>query len=507
MLQFDDIIIGAGHNGLICATYLSKAGHKVAVFEKDSEIGGAIRTRELTLPGRKHEVLSGGHLRYLPLSPAFRELEMEKYGVRLVKFKKSFASAFPNGKCICLYGENLKKTMEEIGKFSQKDAKSWENLYGFYLKMKPVLNKILFTPNPFSYGSLFWLYRKLKKKGLLDLFSFMLESPRTFLDEWFESEEAKSFLGASALHPAECLETNGMFPGFIWAMPQQEDNASIVVGGASKLCDALRAYIQDHGGIIQTNTEIMRILIKDGKAVGVQTHDGKQVFAKRNVVANVEPKQLFLKLIGEEYLDKEFIRKVKGYHFAATTLMVHALLREPPKWDADDLKDSGTTHFGPYLKDMARAANEAINGQLPEKPFFMTDNNSLYDPTRVIGNEWILWMLVATVPYDVKWESVGEEYADRCIDILEEYARVKDKIIKRIVITPPQIERMNPNLIKGDRDSGSFVGKQLFFRPFATGLKSPYHTPIEKLYMVGAFTWPGPGINGASGYNVGKMLA
>ncbi|MFQ5999821.1 MAG: phytoene desaturase family protein, partial [Candidatus Bathyarchaeia archaeon] len=470
---YDDVIIGAGHNSLVCAAYLSKGGYRVLVLEKEKQLGGSTKTLELTLPGFRHEALSGA---FLSDTSIFSELKLESYGLKFLYPNKIYGSVFPDQRCLVCHSD-INKTMKEFSKFSKKDGEAWQELYKYYLKMQDALGPIYSSSNPFSMRTLLTFYYKLRKKGFMEILKLMTMDSRSFVDEWFESEEAKSFVVSMTFHPDIAPETpGGAFFALFSNLSVQQYGMPLAVGGVQSLVNALVKLIKAHGGTFATNSEVTRILIEKGKAVGVELKDGKKIFAKK-VIASVEPKQLFLRLVGENHLESDFVRKVKKYKYGLSALLVHIALDGPMMWKAKEIRGVPLIHVGPYVNDISKAANEALRGHLPSSPYMLVGNHTAIDPSLAPEGKHTLWIDVRTTPSKIKgdaaneisrseWSEVKEEFADRCLAKLQEYVPLKNIILKRIVLSPQDIQNLNQNLVGGDTIAGTLSLYQFLLRPF-----------------------------------------
>ena len=284
----DAIIVGAGHNGLTCAAYLAKAGLKVLVLEEYRSIGGMTITEEITLPGFKSDVHAFGY-QLANLSPVPHELDLQRHGFELIHPEISFSHIFPSGQYISMY-PSIDKTIKSIEKFSTKDAKTWNKIFNEYVSNRQsVISSINSPPTRFQ---------KSDKYSEAEEYRKQLQSMRSWCDENFESDEAKVMFGTFAafvgLSPDDAGggETASLFASVI-----QDKGNNVVKGGFVNLPIAIAKYIESKGGKIMTSSSVVKILIEDGKAIGVILADGKKLMAKRLVASSIDPSTLVLKLI------------------------------------------------------------------------------------------------------------------------------------------------------------------------------------------------------------------
>jgi phytoene dehydrogenase-like protein len=502
----DFIIVGGGINGLSAAAYLGKEGYSTLVLEQSSEIGGGAITREITLPGFKHDVFATS-INIWRASSIQQDLELEKYGYRDVDPDPVASTPFKGNKAISLY-KDLSHTLKSISKFSEKDARNFREVYDFYLESKDILlGSLSSAPIPFSS-----MMSALESSDSgLDFLQFSYMSARDWLEENFESEEMKAFLAlwGSNHVPLSPEDSGSAILVLVFIGLLQEKGAGVPIGGMATLAKSLRAYVEFHGGKVLTSSEVDQILVSDGRACGVRTTRGAKIEAKKGVIASVEPKRLFLKLVPDSELDQSFAKKVKSFRFSRVTqTMIHAALDEWLDYNPEEIQMSGLVQIGESLNEISRAYNDCVNGIPPDKPFMTIDNTTCYDETRTPRGKHIMWNFVrAPVFVNGKaWtHDQKERFADRCIDRLSEYApNAKKIILKRIVLSPQDIEAINPNLVYGDPGGGKSTNDQtLALRPFPNW--SEYLTPIKGLYMCSPASHPGGGISGLPGHNAAMM--
>ena len=290
-MSHDFIIIGAGHNGLACAAYLAKAGAKVLVLERSMRVGGGCHTAEATLPGFKHNICSVVHT-HIPTSPVYRDLELERHGVRYVYPEHLRGTIFPDHKSIVMYREP-ERMAAELGKFSARDARTFTKLvedYGEFIE-STYLPLMYSPPLPPSLQSA----ELEKSEEGRTLLQWQASTPVQLLDELFEAEEVK-------VHFLSRLTVLGFAPdqfgqGWICLFRILKAEAPICVGGSQQLAHGLRSVIEANGGVVQTGMEVKRILLRANKATGIEMKDGTRVEAAKAVITNVEPKKSFLPIV------------------------------------------------------------------------------------------------------------------------------------------------------------------------------------------------------------------
>jgi phytoene dehydrogenase-like protein len=498
----DFIIVGGGTNGLVAACYLLKEGFSTIVLEADEEVGGGAVTREITLPGFRHDVFATS-INIWKASSIQQELELEKYGYREINPEPVAATPFKAGRAAIIYSA-LEKTVESLSRFSKRDAETFKKFYDFYLENKPVLLGGMASPPP-PYSE---LMRVLEESDSgLDFLQFSFMSSRDWLEENFESEEVKAFLAlwGSNHVPLSPEDPGGALLTLVFAGLLQEKGVGVPVGGIKTLVASLVNYIAAHGGSVFTGQQVDEVIVNEGVARGVRTAAGKTLYAKRGIIANVEPKRLFLKMVPPSALSEEFLRKVERFRYSRVTqVMIHAALASWLDYEPSEIRLAGMVQIGESLDEISKAYNECVRGEMPATPFMTIDNVSCYDKTRAPGGKHILWDFARAPVFlgGKPWRDHDKEYfADVCIERLSEYAKnTKSIILKRVVLSPQDIQRLNPNLVNGDPGGGkSTIDQSLALRPFP-GF-SDYRTPVKGLYMCSAATHPGGGVSGLPGHN------
>jgi len=512
--DFDAIIIGGGHNGLTCAAYLAKAGLSVLVLEQYKTVGGMTLTEEITLPGFRSDLHSYSHTFDL-LSPALQDLELSKYGLEFIFPDPTFTNVFPDGRAASVWRE-LDKTCESIAKFSRKDAESWRRLHEMYLAGKPSTVRLLFgAPPPF--GAL--ASEMEKSETGMEIFRSLLISVRTWCNEWFESDEIRTLFGSWAMHAGFSLEdSNGADFVYLITSVCQDSGNGIVKGGSGGIALALEKYVLAHGGTVLTNAFVDKAIIKDGRATGVRLRDGRMFNAKRAVISAVDPKQTYLKFIGEDQLDPTLAHKVKRLDYGSSVATVHYAFNSRPRYHAGEEADNAAyVHVTPNFDSMAKVSYECRAGLIPEDPWYLVTNDSAFDHTRAPNGKYVMKFLLCNLPNPIKgdargeirernWDEAKEQVADRVEANFSRYVKNLGEIkLKRVVESPVDLERRNPNVVNGSLLNGAAPIEQFFaFRPFPGW--SQYRTNVSNLYMCGSCTHPGPGVSTAPGYNGARAV-
>jgi len=506
---FDFIVIGAGHNGLACAAYLAKAGANVLVVERSPRVGGGCHTEEATLPGFRHNICSVVHTN-IPTSPVYRDLELERHGVRYVYPQHLRGTIFPDHRSIVMYREP-ERMAAELGRFSARDARSYTQLvedYGEFIE-STYLPLMYSPPLPPSLQSA-QLEKSEEGRALLQ---WQASTPVQLLDELFENEAVK-------VHFLSRLTVLGFAPdqfgqGWICLFRILKAEAPICVGGSEQLARGLRTAFESHGGVVRTGVEVKRIRMQGNRAAGVELADGSRIDAAKAVITNVEPKKSFLQMLGEEHLPRTFATRVKNYHSRGRSLFVlHLALSEPPRYRAADDNPAVNTAFsqemfGASVHEQVRAYQEIAQGGAPRKEMLQVTVPTLFDPSQAPAGRHtaVVWQYA---PYGVTggWQGLRQEYAAQLLDLWRSYAPniSPDKILAMKIQDPTDTERINDNLVNGVDVVGDMTPDQMgYFRPFAGW--SSYRSPVDGLYMCGGYCHPGGGVHAGAGHNAAGVIA
>ncbi|HEU4925177.1 MAG TPA: NAD(P)/FAD-dependent oxidoreductase [Burkholderiales bacterium] len=508
-MTYDFIVIGAGHNGLACAAYLAKAGAKVLVLERSSRLGGACHTEEATLPGFKHNICSVVHT-HIPLSPVYRDLELERHGVRYVYPDYLRGTIFPDHRSIVMYRET-ERMAAELGRYSARDANTFRQLvadYGEFIDSTYL--PLMYSP-PLA-PSLQTAELEKSEEGRA-LMQWQASTPMQLLNELFESEEVK-------VHFLSRMTVLGFAPdqfgqGWICLFRILKAEAPICIGGSQQLAHGLRSVFEKHGGVVRTDIEVKRIFVRGNRAGGVELADGTRVQAAKAVVTNVEPQKSFLRMVGEEYLPAFFVTRVKNYHSRGRSLFVlHLALSEPPRYRAAAQNTPvnvafSQEMFGGSVQDQVRAYQEIAMGRAPRNEMLQITLPTLFDPSQAPAGKHtaVVWQYA---PYALQggWGSIREEYAEHLLALWRSYAlnMTRDNVLAMKIQDPTDTERLNDNLVNGVDVVGDMTPDQMgYFRPFAGW--SSYRTPVEGLYMCGGYCHPGGGVHAGAGHNAATVIA
>jgi phytoene dehydrogenase-like protein len=522
--EHDAIVVGSGVNSLACGAFLARAGWRVAVVERESELGGAVRTAELTEPGFHHDVFSAWHPLWVG-GPAHAELgdALAERGLEYLNTEHPTGTLFPDGESAFLT-TRTDGNAAELDRHAAGDGDAWRELIAAVAAQAELVFGVLGTELWSRAGLNLGVkaYRRLGRRGLAEFSGELVQSSRDWLTTTFRSERAHGLLAPWVLHTG--LGPDAAASGFmtrVIAFAVEAGGMPIPRGGGARLVDALVRLIEDHGGTCQTGQDVERVVVSGGRATGVRLTDGKVLNAGRAVVCNVTPTQLYGRLLEPGDVPAEIGEAGKRFRFGRSEMQIHFALSEPPRWDGDDrLGRTAIVHLTPGLDGVSRAVNEAERGLLPVEATVVVGQPLTIDDTRAPAGKGLLWIQLQELPWHVRgdaageldtgdgtWtESLRERYADRIQARLAQHIpNLETSILKRVVLSPADLQAANINLQQGDPYSGSLALDQNFlWRPFA---RQPGHgTPIDGLFQIGASTWPGPGLGAGSGTLVAKEL-
>jgi len=511
--KYDAIVIGGGHNGLVNAAYLARAGKKVLVLERRHVLGGAAVTEEI-IPGFKFSVCS--YVVSLLRPEIIRDLNLPKHGLEILPLDGTF-TPMPNGDYLWRVNDHG-KTRREIARHSKYDAEAYEEFGKAMLQMcrfvKPILSMVPPDPTklqPRELLKLMFLGRRFNDLPGEDKYNqvqLMTMSAIDFLDQWFETDVLKAtmsasgiigtFLGVRSPGTAYVLlhhymgEIDGAFRAWGFAR-----------GGTGAISNAIADAARELGVEIKTQTGVAQIVVRDGKAVGIATTTGDEYYADV-VSSSVDPNLTFLKFIEPKHLSEEFRDEVRRYKYRGSSGKVNLALDGLPNFtcmpgEGHHLR--GAISISPSVDYMERAYDEAKYGDYSKRPYIDMVIPSLTDPSVAPPGKHVMSCFVQYAPYKLKegtWDDKREAFGDTVIDTIAEHApNLKNIIVGRQVVTPLDLER-EWGLTEGNIFQGELSLEQLFFLRPVPGW-AQYKTPIKNLWMCGSATHPGGGIMGAPG--------
>jgi phytoene dehydrogenase-like protein len=522
--RYDVVFVGSGINSLAGAALLARAGKRVLVLEREARLGGAIHTAEITRPGFLHEVYSSWHPLFVG-SAAYAELaeELGARGVEYLNTELPTASLFPDGTSAFLTTSH-EANVEEFDRFAPGDGEAWGRVVGEFMPTADLAFGVLATELWSSAGAGLGLkaYRRLGRRGLVGFTGGLLASCRDWTTETFASPQVHGLLAPWVLHTG--VGPDAASSGFmtrVIAVAVELGGMPVPAGGGVRLVEALAGIVRDAGGACETGRDVERVVVREGRAAGVALAGGERVEAAEAVVANVTPTQLYERLLADAVVPAAAVEAAHRFRYGRAGMQIHMALSEPLRWAGDErLGRTAIVHLTPGLDGVSRAVNEADRGLLPAEATIVCGQPTTVDPSRAPEGASILWIQLQELPARVRGDAAGEldvgdgawtedlreRYADRIqARLARQIENLDSALVKRVVLSPADIEAANVNMVGGDIYSGSCsLDQNLVWRPRP---ELPGHaTPVEGLYQIGASTHPGPGLGAGSGTLVAKQL-
>ncbi len=519
--KFDVVIVGSGINSLVAAALLSLKGHQVCILERNDWIGGCIKTAEITLPDFKHDVFSSFYPLFVT-SPAYAELGdlLHKHGLEYINTDSPTAAIMPSGKSFIL----KRSRQDNLAALSIDDRAVYRDSMKDIEQNTDIIFGLLGT-NLWSFGAVKLLTKAFWSRGsqkMSQFFGTSMENCKDWLENNFESDEVKACIAPWILHTG--LAPNSPLSslmGKLICFTLEAAGMPIVKGGSANFVKAFRSLIEENGGVFLTNQDVDKIITQGNKATAVRTTTGEIFSARKAIICNVTPTQLYGELLSGTTLPEKVKKDAKNYHYGNADMQIHLALEGSVEWTDKALNDVAMVHLTSGINSISCAINEAERGLLPREATIVVAQPTMLDPSRAPEGKSILWLQLQELPYHVKadaaeeinipadgmWdESLKEAYADRIIDRLAQHIpELKNQILARTILSPKDLQSSNKNLVKGDPYSGSCGIEQfMLWRP----LKSTknHKTPLKSLYHIGASTHPGPGLAGTSGYLVAQEV-
>src|SRR5438270_2648939 len=518
--QRDVVIIGGGHNGLVTAFYLAKAGFKPLVLERSAQVGGAAVTDEFH-PGLRCSTLAptAG-----PIRPDIvRDMQLERHGLRMITPEVCVTTLSPDGRALSLY-QDVAKSSQQISAFSQKDAAKYPEFEQSLGKISRVIADALATTPPNiddpSRGDLWSMLktgRAIRKLGKKDMFRLLRWGPMAVADlasEYFETELLRAVVAA-----------RGVFGTFLgpWSAgsalvllvraagdPHPAGSAMFAAGGTGAVTQAMASAAKAAGAEIRSGAEVIEIRVQNGQATGVLLSTGEEIPAKA-VISNADPKRTLLKLTDPVHLSPEFVQRIQHYRGNGTVAKVNLALSGVPQFTALQNGASaslkGRIHIGHEIDYLERAFDESKYGQFSKQPYLEVTIPSLTDPTLAPEGKHVMSIYMQYAPYKLKgdWEQQRKALGQTVVKTLAQYApNLPELILTHQIITPLDLEEKY-GLTGGQIFHGDLALDQFFtMRPLLDWAR--YRTPIENLYLCGSGTHPGSGLTGGSGANAAREI-
>jgi phytoene dehydrogenase-like protein len=514
--KYDFIIIGSGPNGLAIAGYLSKAGQKVLLLEKRFEAGGGLCTEQVTLPEYYHNT----HAVYMMMAdyaPVYPDFQFEERGVRHIWPELQVAMPLADGRALCVY-RDLERTCASIARFSKRDAESYRDMQHLFGElMQHILGPQTYVP--MEAAPLMAAKADLTELGRT-LSEYTEKTPEEIVCERFENEHVRTLMLYLACHWGLDYAQSGvsyMVPIYL----NRAANYRLVAGGSHRVSNVLLKSTFEHGGQIRTSAQIKRILVENGSAQGVELEDGTRYLADKAVVSTIDTHQTFLRYVGEDHLEPDFVDMIRIWQWEKWSLAVsHLALAEPPHFAAADAQpdlDQAFIHVLGYesLADLKGHWDAMGDGVLPERAGLNCCFPSIHDPYQAPPGR-ASGLLSQMAPFALRdggserWlnHEYRAETVERQLAVLRRYAPnlTRDAVLWTYLTTPADIQNKFPNMVHGSYKQGAYHPLQMgYLRPNQDC--SQYRTPVRNLYLGGASVAPGGMVLFGPGYNCANAIA
>lgn len=521
-MLYDAVVIGGGHNGLVTAAYLARAGRKVLALERRAVLGGCSATEEVW-PG--YRVSTAAYLSGLMQERIVRELELPRYGYAVDAKDPASFTPFPDGRHLFMW-QDANRTREEIARFSQRDAAAFPEYEARLERLARVVEWLLLKAPPdfppatardyLDYLAIAARVMQLGRADSAALVRIFTQSVADYLDEWFESPEVKATLATDGV-----IGANGgpRSPGTAYILMHHTMGTvaghrglwGFVRGGMGMVAEAAAAAARAHGAEIRLNAEVARILVRDGRARGVALKSGEEIRA-RMVASGCDPHVTFLRLVEERELEPEFAASIRRMRMEGTSAKVNLALEGLPEFracpGAPGPQHRATVHLCPSVEYIERAWDDAKYGRPSGRPLLELTIPTMYDPSLAPEGRHIMGIFVQYAPYTLRsgdWDALREPFGDLVLDVAAEYApNIRSLVAERQVLTPLDLERRF-GLTGGNIFHGEMSLDQMFMMRPAAGW-ARYRTPVAGLYLCGSGAHPGGGVMGAPGYNAAREM-
>ena len=519
--RYDAIIIGGGHNGLVCGTYLAKAGLKVLVLERRHIFGGTAVTEEIA-PGFRASIFS--YVMSILHPRIIAELELRRFGLEVLPANDLFTPLYDGDHLV--FSSDLKTTQANFARFSRKDAEAYPTFDAYLQESLKIVRPLLFQtpvdPTKADWNhiketaKLAWEYRKIGTQfyRIVDL---LTQSADDYLSQWFESDIVKAvFAYYASIGTFAGPKTPGSAYVLLHHLMGEHEGAGgwgFIKGGMGTITQAIAQSGARFGLEIKTDSPIAKVLVSEGRATGVVTETGEEYLAPL-VISNLDAKTLMTRLVAAKELPEDYLRDLRGYRTFSTAFKINVACHRPPQYTAFDAKKLGFdyptyVHIAPDIEYLERAYDDAKYGSFSKRPFITPVVPTIRDDTLAPPGKHVVNLFGGHAPYELKngsWdEPTRQKLVDAALDAIEAFAPGwRNDIIAMQVLLPPDLERL-VGLPQGHIFHGELAADQVFFtRPAAH--YADYRTPIRGLYVCGSSMHPGGGVSGIPGHNAAREV-
>lgn len=509
--EVDAVVVGAGPNGLVAANRLVDAGWDVLLLEAQPEVGGAVRSDRDLHPDFIQDTFSA----FYPMaaaSPAILGLRLEEHGLRWSHAPAVLGHPRPDGSWALLH-RDVDITAELLDAQHHGDGDAWRRLHDSWSRVGPALTDALLTPFPPIRAGLRTVL-KLPQVGGLSFVRQLLTPALRLFDKNFGGDGPRLLLAGNACHADIPLDAAGSgLMGLLLTMLAQTVGYPVPVGGAERLSLAMRDRFLDHGGQVECDAQVTKVVVHRGRAVGVHCRS-ELVRARRAVLADVHAERLYGQLVSYDDLPSRVATQMRTFRRDPATFKVDYALNGPVPWESAPPYAPGTIHIANSIAEMNTFFAQLGTDTIPSHPFLLMGQMTTADPTRSPPGTESLWAYTH-VPQHARHDAGGdltgswshdeaERFADRVQARIERHAPgFESAILSRRILTPADLEKRNANLVGGSLNGGTAaLDQQLIFRPFAGNGRAT--TAVAGLYLASASAHPGGSVHGACGMNAAR---
>lgn len=516
--RYDVIIIGAGHNGLVCAAYLAKAGRKVLVLERRPRIGGAAVTEEFA-PGFKASTVADGAGRLFP--HIVRDLELVKHGLQFIQLDPILVSLRPEGGALTIW-RDLNKTIQEIARFSKKDSERYPDFVALMSKIANVVAGLMRMTPPdlpdVSAGDLREALklvgpaRQLSKAELNQVLRALPMPIADLLDEWFESDTLKAALAVDGINgmslgPRQAGTAYVWFTALAGGHVGGFPHTGSVNGGMGALTESIARSARASAVEIRTDVEVTQVIVKESRATGVGLANGETITAPI-IVSNADPRTTFRKLLDPLDVDSVFLRETQNIKYRGAAARLHLALEGLATFTTEPSTLRGLIRIAPTINYLDRASDAAKYGRFSEQPYLDVTIPSLADPSLAPSGKHVLSVYAQYAPYHLRgtnWNEQRDSLRDTILSTLALYTPNLNSLISNSLLLTPLDLESTYGLPEGSGTHGEMTLDQFFYMRPVPGY-ARYRTPIDGLFLCGVGTHPGGGVNGLSGHNAAREV-